>query len=91
MVTNGNGTATANVTSVQVSCTTTSTTQNEWTWMIGASEVNQAGNYGIKGDRASNVPGARVNSAAWVDAAGNFWLFGGGIRFRRKRAKRESQ
>ena len=26
---------------------------------------------------SGNVPGARNNAVSWIDAAGNFWLFGG--------------
>jgi hypothetical protein len=51
---------------------------NQWTWVSGASSTNQVGNFGTVGISApSNVPGARWSSAAWTDAQGNFWLFGG--------------
>ena len=50
----------------------------EWTWMGGSNVVNQTGIYGTQGTpSASNVPGARDAAVAWVDASGNFWLFGG--------------
>jgi N-acetylneuraminic acid mutarotase len=50
----------------------------QWTWMDGSNSENQIGNYGLQGTAAaSNVPGARVSSATWTDASGNFWLFGG--------------
>ncbi|HTT06494.1 MAG TPA: kelch repeat-containing protein, partial [Steroidobacteraceae bacterium] len=50
----------------------------QWTWMGGVSSANARGQYGTKGMAASgNLPGARQGAAAWVDAAGNFWLFGG--------------
>ena len=50
-----------------------------WTWVSGASTVNQTGVYGTKGVAAStNVPGARGNSVSWTDSKGNLWLFGGG-------------
>jgi hypothetical protein len=49
-----------------------------WTWMSGANVVNQTGVYGTQGvAAATNVPGARWSSAAWTDASGNLWLFGG--------------
>jgi len=49
-----------------------------WTWLSGSSAVNQKGNYGIEGTPAAgNVPGARWSPAAWIDTAGNLWLFGG--------------
>jgi hypothetical protein len=54
----------------------------QWTWVSGASAVNQPGIYGTQGvAAASNVPGARWSSAAWADTdlSGNtrLWLFGG--------------
>lgn len=50
----------------------------QWTWMSGSNAVNQTANFGTQGlAAATNVPGARWNSAAWSDASGNFWLFGG--------------
>jgi len=53
-------------------------TTNQWTWISGSKTVNQAGNYGTQGATAgSNVPGARQASMSWIDASGNFWLFGG--------------
>ena len=58
----------------------------EWTWMGGSSTVTPAiggygrpGIYGILGEAsAANVPGGRGSAVSWTDAAGNFWLFGGG-------------
>jgi hypothetical protein len=51
----------------------------EWTWMGGSNVGNQSGTYGTLGVRAAtNVPGARSGGIGWVDASGNFWLFGGG-------------
>lgn len=50
----------------------------EWTWMGGSNLVDQAGIYGTQGKAAStNMPGTRNSAMGWVDAAGNFWLFGG--------------
>jgi hypothetical protein len=50
----------------------------QWTWMSGANVVNQTGVYGTEGvAAATNVPGARWSAAAWTDASGNFWIFGG--------------
>ncbi len=72
-VTSGTGTATSNVTSVAVVCG-----YNEWAWMSGSNVVFQPGMYGSEGTAApGNVPGARWGSASWIDASGNFWLFGG--------------
>jgi hypothetical protein len=49
-----------------------------WTWVSGADVVNQPGTYGSPGMAAAgNIPGSRDVSAAWIDASGNFWLFGG--------------
>ncbi|MFY9741819.1 MAG: hypothetical protein WA252_15875 [Candidatus Sulfotelmatobacter sp.] len=50
----------------------------EWTWMGGPSTTYQAGSYGQLGKAAStNIPGSRNSAVGWVDASGNFWLFGG--------------
>src|SRR6266550_728385 len=53
-------------------------TTKQWTWISGSKTVNQTGNYGTKGTpAATNIPGARQASMSWMDASGNFWLFGG--------------
>jgi hypothetical protein len=54
----------------------------EWTWMGGSSTVGsnggQSGVYGTLGAPAfTNIPGGRYSAANWIDASGNFWLFGG--------------
>jgi len=50
----------------------------QWTWMGGSNALNQAVTYGTEGmASASNAPGARLFPIGWVDASGNFWLFGG--------------
>jgi N-acetylneuraminic acid mutarotase len=50
----------------------------EWTWVSGSSSGGAAGVYGTLGTAApGNVPGARDGAAAWIDGAGNLWLFGG--------------
>jgi hypothetical protein len=55
----------------------------QWTWVAGASTVNQTATYGTQGTAApTNEPGARWNSASWADTdvvTGNsrLWLFGG--------------
>ena len=55
-----------------------STTTGQWTWMSGASDIDQYGVYGIQGaPDAANVPGARYRSISWTDGAGDLWLFGG--------------
>jgi hypothetical protein len=47
-------------------------------WMGGPDVGNQKGTYGTQGTPApGNVPGGRDSAVSWVDAAGNFWLFGG--------------
>jgi N-acetylneuraminic acid mutarotase len=52
----------------------------QWTWMSGSNLINQPGVYGTQGTASpSNVPRARSESAGWTDAAGDLWLFGGGI------------
>lgn len=54
------------------------TTTMMWTY-YGGTLPNTGGVYGIKGiSSALNWPGCRYESdAAWVDALGNFWIFGG--------------
>jgi hypothetical protein len=58
-------------------------TMGEWTWMGGSSTVpavflGQSGVYGTLGTPASaNIPGGRYGGVTWIDASGNFWLFGG--------------
>ncbi|MGA8029416.1 MAG: hypothetical protein WB992_19920, partial [Bryobacteraceae bacterium] len=50
----------------------------EWTWMAGPPFGGQIGNYGTLGvPSPTSIPGARFEAAAWTDASGNFWLFGG--------------
>jgi N-acetylneuraminic acid mutarotase len=53
-------------------------TSGQWTWVDGSTTVLQSGTYGME-DVASvnNIPGARQSRTSWVDASGNFWLFGG--------------
>jgi hypothetical protein len=53
-----------------------------WTWIAGNNISNQTfpanASYGKIGVTAStNYPGIRSGAASWVDASGNFWLFGG--------------
>jgi hypothetical protein len=55
-------------------------TAGEWTWMGGSNLANQPGIYGTMGIFApGNIPGARSDAIAWVDNAGNFWLFSGSL------------
>jgi hypothetical protein len=50
----------------------------QWTWVKGPNTTNQQGVYGTQGTPApGNVPGARLDSGAWIDKSGNLWLFGG--------------
>jgi hypothetical protein len=49
-----------------------------WAWISGSDTFNQGGTYGTQGIAAAgNAPGARFGAASWIDASGNFWLFGG--------------
>ena len=51
----------------------------EWTWMSGAYISNEQGSYGTLGVASKqNQPPGRIFAASWVDAQGNFWIFGGG-------------
>jgi len=50
----------------------------EWTWMSGASTVNQVGIYGAPGTGSTeNRPGARRFAVSWSDTNEKLWLFGG--------------
>ena len=49
-----------------------------WTWISGATTIDQPGVYGTLGVASSlNMPGARGGSASWIDKNGDLWLFGG--------------
>jgi N-acetylneuraminic acid mutarotase len=51
---------------------------NQWTWIGGSNTINAAPTYGTKGTPSSTTkPGARYDSASWLDSSGNLWLFGG--------------
>jgi N-acetylneuraminic acid mutarotase len=51
---------------------------NQWTWVSGPNTLSGLGVYGTLGSSAAaNVPGSRAGAASWIDASGNFWLFGG--------------
>lgn len=51
---------------------------NNWTWMKGSDDVNQAGTYiGIDVYDPVSNPGSREIGASWTDQQGNFWIFGG--------------
>jgi N-acetylneuraminic acid mutarotase len=56
----------------------------QWVWVGGSSTVPgyDQGNPGVYGTlgtpAAGNVPGGRNFAESWIDATGNFWLFGGG-------------
>ena len=54
------------------------TTNNQWAWISGSNTNAAGGSYGTQGTTsASNVPAARYGAVSWLDASGNFWLFGG--------------
>lgn len=58
---------------------------DQWTWMGGSDTVGAgiifggpSGVYGTRGTAdPANVPGGRYGASSWMDAQGNFWLFGG--------------
>jgi N-acetylneuraminic acid mutarotase len=59
-------------------CTVTATFAAAFTWVNGPTTGLENGIYGTKGSpTASTVPGGRNSSAAWTDASGNLWIFGG--------------
>ena len=50
----------------------------QWAWMGGSKYTGQAGAYGQLGVFASsNMPGARLEAASWMDLNGHVWVFGG--------------
>ena len=75
-VANSSGIVSTDVVNASVVCV------GEWAWMGGSSILGlnsgQAGVYGVLGNSSpKNIPGGREQSAAWTDASGNTWLFGG--------------
>lgn len=54
---------------------------NTWTWMNGGNSAATAGHtadYGTMGvASATNKPGGRAWTVAWIDANGKLWMFGG--------------
>jgi len=55
-------------------------TGGNWVFVSGGNtnKANQNGIYGAQGTAVStNMPGGRQEAAAWADANGNLWLFGG--------------
>jgi N-acetylneuraminic acid mutarotase len=56
------------------------TLTKNWTWMKGSNVTDALPFYGTKGvSAANNDPGARRWPSGWVDAAGDFWIYGGFI------------
>ena len=50
----------------------------EWTWVSGPNVPFDSGNYGTQGVASpTNVPPPRNGATTWIDAAGDFWFFGG--------------
>ncbi|HEV2702376.1 MAG TPA: kelch repeat-containing protein [Steroidobacteraceae bacterium] len=59
-------------------CAVTAAYAAPFTWVFGPNNGLLNGNYGTHGvPSATTVPGARNSSAAWMDASGNLWIFGG--------------
>jgi N-acetylneuraminic acid mutarotase len=51
---------------------------NQWTWINGDNNTVNTGIYGTQGiSNPTNKPGSRYPGNSWVDANGNFWMFGG--------------
>ena len=61
-----------------ITCLTFSPPTRASVWLSGSDTKNQRGAYGTKGTPSpGNSPGARMESASWIDATGKLWLFGG--------------
>jgi N-acetylneuraminic acid mutarotase len=59
-------------------CMVTASFSAAFIWVSGSSSTDAGAVYGTKGvAAAANTPGSRDGGAAWTDAAGNLWLFGG--------------
>lgn len=55
-----------------------SVSAKQWFWISGSQRNGAAGVYGTLGMGApGDTPGSRTTGTAWIDATGNFWLFGG--------------
>lgn len=53
-----------------------------WTWQAGSAQTNAIAGYGTQGtESTANSPGGRYGGAAWRDATGVFWMFGGSSYF----------
>lgn len=57
------------------------TATGQWTWVSGGGATGLANQNGVYGTQlvgaTTNIPGSRWSPAAWPDANGNIWLFGG--------------
>lgn len=53
--------------------------ENEWTWIKGPAQPNDAGHYGTRGipSPMNNPPARAYGVATWTDLENNLWLFGG--------------
>jgi N-acetylneuraminic acid mutarotase len=50
----------------------------QWTWEFGNNAASKPGLYGTLGTASSsNNPGGKGSAVGWMDAGGNFWIFGG--------------
>lgn len=55
---------------------------DKWTWWNGSSSGDNAGASGVEGQASSTYsPASRQSEISWTDASGDFWLFGGQVRF----------
>ena len=51
---------------------------SKWTWIKGSWIDDQSGIYNTKGTTtSSSKPGSRAHATSFIDASGNFWLYGG--------------
>ncbi len=75
----GQGTAVNNITGKLNDLFRFNPVTQEWTWMKGATVVDQTGTYGTQGVmNIANTPGGRWYNINWKKPSGNgLWLFGG--------------
>jgi len=66
------------VCTIFLQCVVKAQTPGEWTWMSGDNIIGQPPVFGTQGvPDPLNKPGGIYEGCEWVDAAGNFWMFGG--------------
>jgi hypothetical protein len=76
-VAGGNGSilSSQNVAGIQVPCAQANASSGSWVLQAASKGAAVYGTQGVPAP--DNIPGLRSYAVTWVDASGNFWLFGG--------------